>query len=94
MSTSVGQAFVALVESDLATVGGTPLVSFIQAEIAAKGNFALQAANLLQFQASAPTLGIQLGIELEQQILQLALGKIQAAIAAKTAPAPGASTTS
>jgi hypothetical protein len=86
MSTSVGQAFVAMIESDLATVGGAPLVAFIQAEIAAKGNFALQAANLLQFQAGAPAMGIALGVELEQQVLQLALGKVQAAIAAKTSP--------
>jgi hypothetical protein len=84
---SVGQALLALLQSDLATVGGAPLISLITALSAAKGNTMMQQASILQFVAAAPTAGITLEIEVEQQLLQMALTQVQAFIASKTAPA-------
>jgi hypothetical protein len=86
--TSPGQALVAMLESDLATVGGAPLISFLEALQNAKGNVLLQQAAVLQFIATAPTLGITLGIDLEAQLLQLAITKVQAFIALKSAATP------
>lgn len=86
-STSAGQALLNLFESDLATIGGTPLITLLQSWQANAGNVPLQAAALLQFEAAAPGAGIQLEIEVEQQLLQLVITKVQAFIASKTAAA-------
>lgn len=85
---TLGQALVALIESDLATVGGQPLIALITALMGAKGNVLIQQGAILQFVAAAPTVGITLEVELEQQLLQVALTKIQAFIASKAAAAP------
>ncbi len=86
MSTSVGQALIAMLESDIATVGGPPLVTLITSLQAAKGNRLLQQGAVLQFVAAAPTAGITLEIEVEQQLLQAALTEVQAFIATKAVP--------
>jgi hypothetical protein len=88
--TTVGQALLAMIESDLATVGGQPLLGLLTALQAAKGNVLLQQAAILQFVASAPTAGITLEIEVEGQLLGLLITKVQAFVAAKSAPAPAA----
>ena len=89
-STSVGQALLAMLESDFATVGGTPLITLITSLQAAKGNRLLQQGAILQFVAAAPTAGITLEIQVEQQLLQMALTEVQAFIASKAAPAAAA----
>ena len=95
--TSAGQAFLAMIESDLLTTGGAPLMAFFQADLAANGDKMKQAAALLQLIASGPAAGLTFLAELEGQLLGLAITKLQAAMAAKVAaavvPAPGASTT-
>jgi hypothetical protein len=84
MSTpTLGQALLTMIESDLATVGGAPLISLLQALQSAKGNTLAQQAAILQFVASAPTMGITLEVEVEGQLLQLAIAKVQAFIASK-----------
>lgn len=85
-TTSVGQALLALLESDLATVGGAPLLGLLNALQSAKGNVLLQQAAVLQFVATAPTMGITLEVEVEGQLLQLLITKVQAFITAKGAP--------
>lgn len=86
---SLGQALLSMIESDLATVGGQPLITLFETLQNAKGNVLLQQAAILQFIASAPTLGITLEVEIEGQLLTLAIAKIQAVVA-KTAPAAAA----
>lgn len=51
----------------------------------AKGNILLQQAAIIQFIASAPTLGLTLEIDIEQQLLAMAIAKIQSVTAAKPA---------
>lgn len=85
-TTSPGQALLALIESDLATVAGAPLVTLITALSSAKGNVLLQQGAILQFVAAAPTAGVTLEITIEQQLLADALAKVQAFIASKAAP--------
>lgn len=86
MSTpTFGQALLSMIESDIATVGGTPLITLLQTLQNAKGNVLLQQAAILQFIASAPTLGITLEIEVEQQLLGLVIAKVQTWQASKTA---------
>lgn len=85
---SPGQAILALIESDLATVGGQPLISLLTSLQSAKGNVLLQQASILQFVAAAPTMGITLEVEIEGQLLQLAIAKVQGLIG--KAPAPTA----
>lgn len=88
---SVGQTILNLVESDLASVAGTPVVNFLQSLVAAKGNLLMQSAAIQQFVATAPVLGITLVVEIEQQLLQIAIVKVQAFVAAKAAaPTPAA----
>ena len=87
-TTSPGQALLALLASDLATTGGQPLVTLVTALRDAKGNRLLQQGAVVQFMAAAPTAGITIEIEVEQQLLQMALTEIQAFIASKAAPAP------
>jgi hypothetical protein len=89
MSTTPGQALLAMIESDIATVGGSPLISLLTTLQSAKGNVLLQQAAIMQFVASAPTMGITLEVEIEGQLLSLAISKIQAFIASKGA-APAA----
>jgi hypothetical protein len=88
MSTTPGQAILAIIESDLANVAGQPLITFLTACKAANGNLGLEAAALLQLEAAAPAAGIQLELTVQQQLLNLALTKLQTYLAAKTiAPA-------
>jgi hypothetical protein len=82
---TLGQALLAMLESDLATQGGAPLVTLLMALQGAAGNVLLQQGAILQFVAAAPTVGVKLEIEVEQQLLQLVLTKVQAFITAKTA---------
>jgi hypothetical protein len=80
-----------MLESDLATVGGQPLITLLTALQAAKGNRLLQQGAVLQFVATAPTAGITIEVEIEQQLLQMALAEVQAFIASKAGtPAPAA----
>lgn len=90
MSQSFGQVLLSMLETDVATVGGKPLVTLITSLQAAAGNKLLQQGAVLQFIAAAPTAGITLEIEVEQQLLQMALTEVQAFIAAKATPAPAA----
>jgi hypothetical protein len=85
-TTSPGQALLALIASDLATVGGQPLITLLQTWQKDAGNTLLQGAALLQFTASAPAAGITLEVEIEQQLLQLAITKVQSYLASKAAP--------
>lgn len=91
MSTSTTEsgwkAFLSMLETDVLTVGGVPLQTCITAMIAANGNLALEAAALLQFNAAAPAAGITLAVDVQNQLLQLALTKLQALMAAKPATA-------
>jgi hypothetical protein len=82
-----GQALLSLIESDLATVGGQPLLTLLTALQSAKGNILLQQGAILQFVAAAPTAGVTLEVEIEQQLLSLAITKVQTFIASKAAPA-------
>ena len=82
---SFGQALLSMIESDLATVGGQPLIMLLQTLQNAKGNILLQQAAIIQFIASAPTLGLTLEIDIEQQLLAMAIAKIQSVTAAKPA---------
>lgn len=75
--TTTGQAILALIESDLAVVGGPPLIGLLTSLQSAKGNVLLQQAAIMQFVATAPSVGINLGIEIEQQLLGLLIAKIQ-----------------
>jgi len=88
MSSTTGQAILAMIESDLAVAGGQPLLGLISALQAAKGNVLLQQAAILQFTASAPAAGINLEIEVEGQLLQLVASKVQAFIASKAPNIP------
>jgi len=81
---TLGQALLAMLESDLATQGGAPLVTLLMSLQGAAGNVLLQQGAILTFVAAAPTVGVKLEIEVEQQLLQLVLTKVQAFIAAKT----------
>lgn len=87
MSTTPGQAILAMIESDLAATAGKPVVAFLQACVAANGNLGLEAAALLQLEAAAPAAGIQLELQVQQQLLNLVLTKIQTYVASKTTPA-------
>ncbi len=89
-TTTPGQALLAMIESDIATVAGQPLITLLQTLSSAKGNVLLQQAAILQFVAGAPSMGITLEIEVEQQLLAAAITKIQAFQVAKAAPAPAA----
>lgn len=75
-----------MLESDLATVGGQPLLALLTSLQAAKGNVLLQQGAILQFVAAAPTAGVTLEVAIESQLLQLAISKVQAFIASKAAP--------
>lgn len=86
-SQSFGQWLVNTLEADAASVGGAPLVALLTNWAAHAGNPLLQSADLLQFEAAAPAAGLQLEIEVEQQLLQLVIAKVQAFVAAKTAAA-------
>jgi hypothetical protein len=87
MTTSVGQAILAMFESDIVSSAGAPLVTLITALQANKGNLLAQEAAWLQFVAAAPTAGISLEIEVEGQLLSAILTKVQAEIAAKATKA-------
>lgn len=85
---SFGQALLAMLQADVASTGGQPLVTLITSLAAAKGNRLLQQGAVLQFVAAAPSAGITIEIEVEQQLLQMALTAVQAYIAAKTPAVP------
>lgn len=84
-SVSVGQAILALVESDLAAVAGSPVLQFLEDCKAANGNLGLEAAALLKLEAAAPGAGIQLEVTVQQQLLQTAITKLQTYLAGKAA---------
>lgn len=86
MSSSAGQAILALIESDLAVVGGPPLIGLLTSLQSAKGNVLLQQAAIMQFVATAPSVGITLGIEVEQQLLVILISKIQGFITSQQPP--------
>jgi hypothetical protein len=83
-TTSVGQALLAMIESDLATVGGAPLMGLLNALQSAKGNMLMQQAAILQFIAAAPSAGLTLEVDIEGQLLSLLISKVQGFIVAKT----------
>lgn len=87
MSTSVGQAILAVVEADLTSVAGAPIIQFLKDCEAANGNVGLEGVALLKLEAAAPGAGIQLELEVQNQLLNLALTKIQAYVASKATPA-------
>jgi hypothetical protein len=82
---TAGQGLLALLESDLATIGGQPLIGLLTSLQSSKGNVLLQQAAILQFVAAAPTIGITLEVEVEQQLLGLLIQKVQAFVASKAA---------
>jgi hypothetical protein len=89
------QAILTVVQGDLAGAAG-PLVTFLDSIEEADGNLGLEAAALLQLEGTLPGAGISLGIELQNQIVSIALSKLKSYIASKTpassapAPAPAA----
>ena len=89
MSVSVGQALLNMIESDLATVGGQPLITLLTNLQKDLGNGPAEAADILAFTASAPKLGITLELQIEQQLIALAIGKLQAYLSKVPAPATG-----
>ena len=80
------QALLNLLQSDVLTTFGAPLVTLIQSLVANKGNFLAQQASWLQFVAAAPAAGIALGVEFEGQLLNTVLTNLQAHMAS-TKPA-------
>lgn len=85
---TIGQAILAIIESDLANVAGQPVLNLLTTLQASKGNLLMEAAAIQSFIGSAPALGLTLAAELEGQILELAIGKIKQYIAAKGTAAP------
>ncbi len=85
MSSTIGQAILATIESDLATVGGQPLITLLTSLQKDAGNVLAQQADILAFVAAAPKLGITLELTIEQQLIAEAIAKIQAAVTAKSA---------
>jgi hypothetical protein len=88
VSNTAGQAILAMIESDLASVAGGPLETLFGQLKASAGNILAQQAAWIQFIATAPAAGIQLEVLVEQQILNALMTKIQSYIAAKVPPAP------
>jgi hypothetical protein len=82
---------VTLIEGDVLSIGGEPILTLLTNLKTHAGNAVMQSADVLQFTAAAPLAGLELGVQLEQQLLGLAITKLQAAMAAKAAPAPGIS---
>jgi hypothetical protein len=82
------QWLITTLEGDLITSGGAPLATLLTNLSAHAGNPALQATDLLAFDAAAPGAGLAFGITFEQQLLGLAIAKLQAAVAAKAAAKP------
>lgn len=89
-NSSVGQAILAIIESDLLKVGGAPVVQFLEDCKSANGNLALEAAALLKLEAAAPAAGITLEVTVQQQLIDFALGKLQAYMAGKQPQSAGA----
>lgn len=83
---TVGQAILAIIESDVATVAGSPVIQFLEDCKAANGNLGLEAAAVLKLEAAAPGAGIQLELEVQTQLLNFVLAKVQAYVASKAAP--------
>jgi hypothetical protein len=81
------QWLITTLQADLIASGGAPLATLLTNLQAHAGNPALQAADFLAFDAAAPGAGLMFGIEFEQQLLGLAIAKLQTAMAAKAAPA-------
>jgi hypothetical protein len=78
---SQAQTLVQLFESDLIQAGGQPLLTLLENLKTHAGNVPLQIADWLQFVAAAPTAGLALGLQLENQLLSLAISKLQAHVA-------------
>ena len=76
-----GQTLLNLIQTDVLQVGGQPLLDLLSNLKAHAGNAPMQAADLIVFQATAPKAGLQLEVELEQQLLALAISKLQAHMA-------------
>jgi hypothetical protein len=83
-SQTFGQWLISTLEGDLAQTGGTPLLTLLTNWEAHAGNPLLQGADLLAFQGQAPAAGLQLEVELQQQLLQLVITKVQAQVAKLT----------
>ncbi len=82
---TAAQAFLAMIESDLVSAGGQPLLTLITQLIADKGNGPKEAADILQFLAAAPGAGVTFIQEIQVQLLTLASTKLNAWIAAHPA---------
>jgi hypothetical protein len=78
------QAILTVIQSDIASIAGQPLITLLNALKASNGNIALQQAAILQFIGEAPALGLQLGIEFETQAINWAIAKLQAYLAKPT----------
>lgn len=87
---TVGQAILAMIESDLLNTGGAPVLQFLEDCKAANGNLALEGAALLKLEAAAPAAGIQFEVQVQTQLINLAIAKLQGYISSKTAPSGAA----
>jgi hypothetical protein len=87
-SQSFGQWLISTLEADLAGTAGGPVVTLLQNWETHAGNPLLQGADLLAFQGAAPAAGLQLEVELQQQLLAMVISKVQAKIASIGIPVP------
>ena len=76
------QAILTVIQSDIASVAGSPLINLLNSLKASNGNVALEEAAILQFIGEAPNLGLQLGIEFQTQAINWAISKLQAYLTA------------
>ena len=86
-SQNLGQMVVSMIESDLTTAAGSSVITLLQNLQKHAGNGPAQAADILSFQAQAPGLGLTLAVEVEQQLLAIAIKKIQSAMTPAVTPA-------
>jgi hypothetical protein len=87
MATSTGQAILAVIESDLLTAGGAPLINFVTAFGAAGGDPLKIAAAWVQLQGAVVGVLPSLEVTLSQQIAAALTAKLAAAIASAQAKA-------
>jgi hypothetical protein len=89
MTTSVGQAILGMLESDLDTVAAPQVITLLQNLATHKGNKIAQGADVVQFVATAPAAGLTLEAEVEAQLLQLGVRWIQSEVAKAPAAPSG-----
>lgn len=82
MSQSIGSTIVALIESDLLTSAGGPLLTLLNAVQANKGNIVADTAAWLQFIGSLPSALIQAEGEALAQVAGILQTKLQASLSA------------